>query len=201
MKLKHVRLQKDIKISDALTFVAGDRAQLDEAYAGDIVGLHNHGTIQIGDSFSEGEALNFTGIPHFAPELFKRVMLKDPLKSKQLNKGLTQLSEEGAVQVFWPRKNNDVILGAVGVLQFDVVAFRLKSEYGVECAYEPISVHTARWIECADAKKKAEFERKAHDYLAMDAGDHITYLAPTRVNLQLAEEKWPEVTFHATREH
>ncbi|MEJ2755421.1 MAG: peptide chain release factor 3 [Gammaproteobacteria bacterium] len=201
MKLKHVRLQKDIKVSDALTFVAGDRSHVDEAYAGDIIGLHNHGTIQIGDTFTENEVLNFTGIPHFAPDLFRRVVLKDPLKSKQLQKGLTQLSEEGAVQVFWPRRNNDVILGAVGVLQFDVVAFRLKSEYKVDCAYEPISVNTARWVECEDVKKRAEFERKTHDYLAVDAGGHLTNFAPTRVNLQLAEEKWPEVKFRATREH
>lgn len=201
MKLRHVRLNKDIKVSEALTFVAGDREHLKEAYSGDIIGLHNHGTIQIGDTFTEGETLSFTGIPHFAPELFRRVVLKDPLKSKQLQKGLTQLSEEGAVQVFWPMRNNDVILGAVGVLQFDVVAFRLKSEYKVECVYEPISLHTARWVYCNDAKISSEFERKAYDNLAKDAGGHLTYLAPTRVNLQLAEEKWPDITFRATREH
>jgi len=201
MKLRHVRLGKEVKVSEALTFVAGDREHLETAFAGDIIGLHNHGTIQIGDTFTEGEVLNFTGVPHFAPELFRRVVLKDPLKSKQLQKGLTQLSEEGAVQVFWPRRNNDVILGAVGVLQFDVVAFRLKSEYKVDCAYEPISIHTARWISCEDAKMLADFERKAYDNLSLDGGGHLAYLAPTRVNLQIAEEKWPDVTFLATREH
>ncbi|VFT13187.1 peptide chain release factor 3 [Pseudomonas aeruginosa] len=147
MKMRHVRLGKDVKIADALTFFSSEREQLEEAYAGDIIGLHNHGTIQIGDTFSEGENFGFTGIPHFAPELFRRVRLKDPLKSKQLRQGLQELAEEGATQVFFPERNNDIILGAVGVLQFDVVASRLKEEYKVECAYEAINVWSARWIE------------------------------------------------------
>src|SRR5690606_14006248 len=116
-----------------------------------------------GDTFSEGEILQFTGIPHFAPELFRRVVLKDPLKSKQLNKGLTQLAEEGATQVFFPLRNNDVILGAVGMLQFDVVAARLKAEYGVECIYQPVSVATARWVEAKLDKDMDAFETKAYE--------------------------------------
>lgn len=199
-KLKHVRLNKDIKSGEALTFQAGERDALQRAYAGDIIGLHNHGTIQIGDTFTTGEKLRFTGIPFFAPELFRRVILKDPLKSKQLQKGLAQLSEEGATQVFWPSKNNDVILGAVGMLQFDVVAFRLKSEYKVECQYEPIQINTARWVTAKDSKKLDEFKRKLHDYLAIDANDQLAYLAPTKVNLNLAIERWPEIEFHQTRE-
>ncbi len=201
MKLKHVRLGKDIKVSEALTFVAGDREHLEEAFPGDIIGLHNHGTIAIGDTFTEGELLNFKGIPHFAPELFRRVVLKDPLRSKQLQKGLTQLSEEGAVQVFWPLRNNDIILGAVGVLQFDVVAFRLKQEYKVECIYEAINLHTARWVQAQDERILADFKAKAHDHLALDAGGYLTYLAPSRVNLSLAQEKWLDVQFRKTREH
>ena len=201
MKMKHVRIGKDIKVPEAVTFMAGERANLAEAYPGDIIGLHNHGTIQIGDTFTGGESLNFTGIPHFAPELFRRVVLKDPLKSKQLLKGLKQLSEEGATQVFMPMRNNDLILGAVGVLQFDVVAHRLKEEYKVECQYENISVATARWITCDDEKKFDEFKKKAHDQLSMDAGDYLTYLAPSRVNLQLMQERYPEVQFNETREH
>lgn len=141
------------------------------------------------------------GIPHFAPELYKRIRLQDPLKLKQLKKGLTQLSEEGSTQVFMPFKNNDLIVGAVGVLQFDVVAFRLKDEYKVDCIYEPISIYTARWIECDDEIMLAEFRRKAAENIAIDAGGHLTYLAPTRVNLSLTEERWPEIKFHATREH
>ena len=201
MKMRHVRIGKDIKIGDALTFFSSDRERLEEAYGGDIIGLHNHGTIQIGDTFTAGENMSFTGIPHFAPELFRRVRLKDPLKSKQLRQGLQELAEEGATQVFFPERNNDIILGAVGVLQFDVVASRLKEEYKVECAYEAINVWSARWIECSDEKKLKEFSDKAYDNLAFDGGGHLTYLAPTRVNLSLMEERWPEVKFRATREH
>ena len=201
MKLHQVRTGKDVRIADALTFFAAEREHLEEAWAGDIIGLHNHGTIQIGDTFTEGEKLGFTGIPHFAPELFRRVRLKDPLKSKQLRQGLQELAEEGATQVFFPERNNDIILGAVGVLQFDVVASRLKEEYKVECAYEAINVWSARWIECSDEKKLKEFKDKAYENLAIDGGGHLTYLAPTRVNLSLMEERWPEVKFRATREH
>jgi peptide chain release factor 3 len=200
MKMKHVRLQKDVRISDAVTFLAGERTQADDAWSGDIIGLHNHGTIQIGDTFTSGKDFKFLGIPHFAPEMFRRVRLKDPLKSKQLRQGLTQLSEEGATQVFMPLANNDLILGAVGVLQFEVVVFRLKDEYKVDCGYEPIGIHTARWIECDDEKMLAEFRRKAEANLAVDGGGHLTYLAPTRVNLSLTEERWPEISFRATRE-
>jgi len=201
MKLKHVRLGKDVRISDAVTFMAGDRTNAEEAFAGDIIGLHNHGTIQIGDTFSEGEALRFTGIPNFAPELFRRIRLKDPLKAKQLNKGVIQLSEEGAVQVFRPLKSNDLIVGAVGVLQFDVVVHRLKSEYKVDAIYEPISVATARWVTCDDPVKLEAFRKKCFDNLALDGGDNLSYIAPTMVNLQLATERHPDVVFSKTREH
>ena len=201
MKMKHVRLERELQVSNAVTFLAGDRSALNEAYAGDIIGLHNHGTIQIGDSFSEGEAIKFTGIPNFAPELFKRVRLADPLKNKALIKGLIQLSEEGATQVFRPYNSNDLILGAVGILQFDVVAHRLKSEYKVECIYEPISVNTARWVECDDKKMLENFKTKALDNLSLDGGNNLTYLAPTRVNLNLIQERWPEIQFKQTREH
>ena len=201
MKMYHARLGKGVKIADAVTFMAGERANVEQAFSGDIIGLHNHGTIQIGDTFTQGEELKFTGIPHFAPELYRRVRLKDPLKMKALQKGLQQLSEEGSTQLFMPSKNNDLIVGAVGVLQFEVVAYRLKDEYKVECIYEPISVNTARWVECDDAKMLEEFKRKAIDNLAIDGGGHLTYLAPTRVNLSLTEERWPDIRFRATREH
>jgi len=201
LKMKHVRIGKEIRIADALTFLAGERAHLEEAWSGDIIGLHNHGTIQIGDTFTEGEDLHFLGIPHFAPELFRRVRLKDPLKSKQLQKGLKELSEEGATQVFMPQMNNDLILGAVGVLQFDVVAFRLQEEYKVECVYEPVNVATVRWVYCSDDKKFAEFKKKAHDQLSLDGGGYLTYLAPSRVNLQLMKERYPDIQFLETREH
>lgn len=201
MKLRQTRIGKDVTIANAVTFMAAEREQAEEAWPGDILGLHNHGTIQIGDTFTQGEDLQFTGIPYFAPELFRRVRLKDPLKNKALLKGLQQLSEEGATQLFRPLDNNDLILGAVGVLQFDVVVHRLKGEYGVECAYEPVQVHTARWVYCDDVKKLEEFKRKASMNLALDGADNLTYIAPTRVNLDLTIERWPEIEFRSTREH
>jgi peptide chain release factor 3 len=201
MKLHHVRLGKEVRVADALTFMASDRERAEEAFAGDIIGLHNHGTINIGDTFTEGEKLNFTGIPNFAPELFRRAVLKDPLKMKALQKGLAQLCEEGATQLFKPLRNNDLILGAVGQLQFEVVAFRLQDEYGVNCHFEQINVATARWIQCADPKKLAEFRERAYDGLALDHAGELVYLAPSRVNLELTIERWPGVTFRETREH
>ena len=187
--------------ADAFSFKAGERISVEEAVAGDIIGLHNHGSIQIGDTFTEGEALKFSGIPHFAPELFKRIRLKDPLRAKQLQNGIRQLSEEGSTQVFFPFRNNDIIVGAVGQLQFDVVAYRLREEYGVEAIYEPVNVHTARWTESDDAKTLEAFRIKAEENLAVDGGGHLTYLAPTRVNLALAQERHPDIEFRSTREH
>lgn len=201
MKMNHVRTGKNINISDAVTFMAGDRTRAENAYAGDIIGLHNHGTIQIGDTFTQGESLKFAGIPNFAPELFRRIRLRDPLKQKQLLKGLVQLSEEGAVQVFRPLQNNDLIVGAVGVLQFDVVVARLKSEYNVEAIYEGVNVATARWIECSDERMLEEFTRKNQANLSLDGGNNLSYVAPTMVNLNLAKERFPDVEFRATREH
>jgi peptide chain release factor 3 len=201
MKSLHVRSGKEVKLANALTFMASDREIAANAYPGDVIGLHNHGTIAIGDTFTEGEALAFTGIPNFAPELFRRARLRDPLRMKQLQKGLAQLSEEGATQFFRPLMSNDLILGAVGVLQFDVVAYRLKDEYGVDAAFENVGVVTARWVRCGDAKKLEEFREKNATNLALDAAGELVYLAPTRVNLQLATERWPQVTFAETREH
>jgi len=201
MRMRHVRLDKEIRVADALTFMAADRSQAEVAYAGDIIGLHNHGTINIGDTFTEGENLTFTGVPNFAPELFRRAVLKDPLRMKALQKGLSQLCEEGATQLFKPLRNNDLILGAIGQLQFEVVAFRLQDEYGVQCVFEPINVAVARWVRLADEKRLAEFRQKAHDNLSVDHAGELVYLAPTRVNLGLTEERWPEIEFMKTREN
>jgi peptide chain release factor 3 len=200
MKLRHVRLNKDVKIPNALTFMAQDRGLVEDAWPGDIIGLHNHGTISIGDSFSEGERLQFTGIPNFAPELFRRAQLRDPLKLKALQKGLLQLSEEGATQFFRPMRSNELILGAVGVLQFDVVAYRLKNEYNVDSIFENVNVQTARWVSCDDEKMLTDFTNQLETNLARDAADQLVYLAPSRVNLQLTEERWPDIRFSATRE-
>jgi peptide chain release factor 3 len=199
MRLYQPRLGKEVRVADALTFMAGDRSAAEDAWAGDIIGLHNHGTINIGDTFTQGERLTFTGIPNFAPELFRRAVLKDPLKIKALAKGLDQLCEEGATQLFRPVRNNELILGAVGQLQFEVVAFRLQDEYAVTCAFEPVGVHTVRWV-YGDEKKLAEFRIKAHDNLAIDHSGALVYLAPTRVNLGLTLERWPELKFAETRE-
>jgi peptide chain release factor 3 len=201
MRLRHVRMQKELRVADALTFMAADRTQAEEAYAGDIIGLHNHGTINIGDSFSEGEALHFTGVPNFAPELFRRAVLKDPLRMKALAKGLDQLCEEGATQLFRPLRNNDLILGAVGQLQFEVVAFRLQDEYGVQCVFDNIAVHAARWVTAQDPRKLEEFRSRAFEQLAVDHNGELVYLASSRVNLQLTMERWPDIRFHDTREH
>jgi peptide chain release factor 3 len=201
MKMRHVRLGKDVKIANAHTFMAQDRGHVEEAWPGDIIGLHNHGTIAIGDSFTEGESLQFTGIPNFAPELFRRARLNDPLKLKALQKGLQQLSEEGATQFFRPMMGNDLILGAVGVLQFDVVAYRLKNEYKVDAVFENVNIQTARWVKCEDHKMLSDFKNQLQNNLAVDAADQLVYLAPTRVNLQLTEERWPDITFAHTREN
>ena len=201
MKLYHVRLGRSVQVANALTFLAGSRDHVEQAFAGDIIGLHNHGTIQVGDTFTQGEEINYTGIPHFAPELFRRIQIRDPLKAKAMLKGLIELGEEGAAQIFRPLNRNDLILGAVGVLQFDVVAWRLREEYGVECGYHNVPVTTARWIECEDEKMLDDFTRKLPDNLARDGGGHLAYLAPSMVNLNLTMERWPGISFHATREH
>ncbi len=200
MKMRQVRIGKTVQISNAITFQADERRHVEEAWPGDIIGLHNHGTIQIGDTFTEGEELKYEGIPYFAPELFRRVVLKDPLRLKALQKGVVQLCEEGATQVFRPLRNNDLILGAVGILQFDVAAERLKSEYGVEAIVEPVKVFTARWVANDDDGMLQRFRDKAHDNLAEDGDGQLVYLATSRVNLDLTMERWPDIRFLATRE-
>jgi peptide chain release factor 3 len=200
MKMHHVRIGKSVQVSNAITFQADRRKNVEEAYPGDIIGLHNHGTIQVGDTFSQGEKLKFGGIPYFAPELFRRVVLKDPLRAKALRKGLVQLTEEGATQLFRPLRNNELILGAVGVLQFDVTAYRLKAEYNVDCVYDNVAINTARWVVCDDPKMLDDFMKKNHANLAEDGGGYLVYLASSRVNLQLSQERWPDVEFRATRE-
>ncbi len=200
MKLFHVRANKSFQVNNALTFMAGNRDHAQEAWPGDIIGLPNHGTIQIGDTFTSAEVLKFTGIPNFAPELFRLVRLKDPLKQKALLKGLMQLSEEGATQVFRPLDSHELILGAVGVLQFDVVAHRLQSEYKVSCVYETVNISTARWVTSQDAHKLAQFKQEQARHLAWDHAEQLTYLAPSRVSLEITIEQWPDIEFSATRE-
>ncbi|MBN1635247.1 MAG: peptide chain release factor 3 [Deltaproteobacteria bacterium] len=201
MKVMHHRIGKEVILSNATIFMAQDRKNIDEAYPGDIIGIHNHGTISIGDTFTDKEELKFIGIPYFAPEHFRRVILKNPIKFKQLQKGLIQLSEEGAVQVFRPLIGNSYILGAVGVLQFEVVMERLRAEYGAEAVYEPVNYATARWVQSEDKKLLREFEKSYQNNLARDAEGFLTYLAPNAWRLNNAMEEWPGIKFLKTREH
>jgi peptide chain release factor 3 len=201
MKVRHHRIGKEVQIANATIFMAQDRTNIEEAWPGDIIGIHNHGTIKIGDTFTDKEPLKFTGIPSFAPEHFRRVRLKNPMKTKQLDKGLLQLAEEGAVQLFRPLMSSDYILGAVGVLQFDVIVARLKDEYGVDALYEGIEFATARWVSCADQKKFNEFEKKNQGNLALDAEGNLAFLAPSEWRLGYVIEQWPDIVFHKTKEH
>ncbi|MBU0676071.1 MAG: peptide chain release factor 3 [Proteobacteria bacterium] len=201
MKVFHHRLGKEISLSNATIFMAQDRSNVEEAYPGDIIGIHNHGTIKIGDTFTIKEELKFTGIPNFAPEHFRRVLLKSPLKAKQLNKGLTQMAEEGAVQLFRPLLGSDYILGAVGVLQFEVTMSRLKAEYGVEAINEPVEYATARWITCDDRKKLETFKNRHQNQVAEDAEGYLAFLASSEWSLKRTAERFPEIVFHKTREH
>ena len=201
MRLYQPRLGREVRVGEAITFMASERQQARTARAGDIIGLHNHGTINIGDSFSEGENLTFTGIPNFAPELFRRAVLRDPLKLKALKKGLAQLCEEGATQLFSPLSSNDLIIGAVGQLQFEVASFRLKSEYGVECGFESVTIATARWVRADDPKLLEQFKTRLNANLSLDHASQLVLLAPTMVSLRLTEERWPGIALTATREH
>lgn len=199
IKLKQRSTGKTLAINNAITFMAQDRNTTDEAWPGDILGIPNHGTVVLGDAFSEGEDIQFTGIPCFAPEHFRRAQIRNPMKMKQLQKGLQQLAEEGATQLFRPIHSNDLILGAVGTLQFDVVAHRLEFEYGVDCFFEPYNVSTARWLR-GDAAMIQQLAEKSGVNVALDgAGDYV-YLAPNRVNLNMTREKYPDIVFLETRE-
>ncbi|MDA3916002.1 MAG: peptide chain release factor 3 [Deltaproteobacteria bacterium] len=201
MKVKHHRIGKDIKISNATIFMAQERSNVEVAFPGDIIGIHNHGTIKIGDTFTSKEPLKFLGIPNFAPEHFRRVILKDPMKAKALHKGLAQLSEEGTIQVFKPLTGNLYIIGAVGVLQFDVTMARLKSEYSVKAGYETIDLSVARWVTCEDEKILKEFKKKNESSLTLDAEGWLTFLTTSVYQLGFAMEEWPDIHFHKTREH
>ena len=201
MRLFHVRSGKELRASQVVSFLSQRRETVEDAWPGDIIGLMNHGSIDIGDTFTEGEALSFVGIPYFAPELFQAVTLRDPLKSKQLQKGLQQLGEEGAIQVFRPLVGNEVILGAVGQLQFEVVAHRLKAEYAVDATTRPLSLYAARWVTAKNPASLEEFRERYAGNLALDASGSLAYLATSKPNLDITMERSPQIEFHAIREH
>jgi peptide chain release factor 3 len=201
MKVMHLRTGREMKLANALTFMANERVSSTEAVAGDIIGIHNHGQLQIGDTLTEGEALGFKGIPYFAPELFNVARPRDPFKTKQLSKGLQELGEEGAIQVFEKVHDHALLLGAVGQLQFEVVADRLAREYKADAIFESAGIATARWLTFPDDGMRKEFERMQGASLATDVDGNAVYLAPNRYNLQVTMERWPKIGFHATREH
>ena len=201
MKVQHMRLGREMKLANALTFMANERVHMEDGVAGDIIGIHNHGQLQIGDTLTEGEALGFKGIPYFSPEMFRTARPRDPFKAKQLQKGLRELGEEGAIQVFETATGGDMLLGAVGQLQFEVVASRLAAEYKVDAIYDPADIYTARWLTFADENTRRNFEKEQYARVAKDVDGNPVYLATNRYNLNIVIEKWPKVTFHATREH
>lgn len=199
MKVHHVREGREMKLANALTFMAQDRVVMTDAVAGDIIGIYNHGQLHIGDTLTMGEKMIFTGIPNFAPELFRAARAKDPFKAKQLQKGLQELGEEGAIQVFTGDFGN-ILLGAVGQLQFEIVAQRLQTEYKVDAVYESTDVSTARWLSFPDEQTKKDFCNEQAMRLARDANGNICYLATSIYNLETTMKHWPQVKFHTTRE-
>ncbi|MBL0917619.1 MAG: peptide chain release factor 3 [Hydrogenophaga sp.] len=205
MRLKVVRSGKELRPNTVVSFLSQRRELLDEAFAGDIIGIPNHGVLQLGDTLTEGEALQYTGLPFFAPEIIRSVEVADPLRSKQLRAGLTQLGEEGAIQVFRPVAGSVLLLGAVGQLQFEVVAHRLEHEYGVKARITGSSYNVTRWVTCApedggEQELKRFIDANAHR-VALDAVDAPTVLLDHLATLRAVEANWPKIKFHAMREH
>ena len=212
MRLKVVRSGKELRPNTVVSFLSQRRELLDEAFAGDIIGIPNHGVLQLGDTLTEGEALQFTGLPFFAPEMFRMVEVADPLKTKQLKAGLAQLGEEGAIQVFRPVAGSILMLGAVGQLQFEVVAHRLEHEYGCKARISPCRFSIARWVTCgtaggggdgaaADERELARFIDGNSHRMAYDAVNAPTLLVEYAPELRAIESNWPKIKFHALREH
>ena len=201
MRLKVVRSGKELRPNTVVSFMSQRRELLDTAFAGDIIGIPNHGVLQLGDTLTEGEALQFTGLPFFAPEMFRAVEVADPLRSKQLRAGLTQLGEEGAIQVFRPIAGSLLLLGAVGQLQFEVVAHRLEHEYGVKARILGSQFNLARWVTCDDPNELKKFMDANAHRVALDAVDAPTLLVDHSATLRAVEQQWPKIKFHALREH
>lgn len=202
MRLRIARNNREIRPNNVVAFLSQRRELVDEAYAGDVIGIPNHGILHLGDVLTEGETLNFTGLPFFAPELFQAIEVADPLRVKQLRTGLTQLGEEGAIQVFrLDAAAGTLLLGAVGQLQFDVVAHRLKTEYGVEARLLPSRYNMARWFTSDDAQELKRFKQANAAHIAYDVVDAAAFLVSSPAQLRVAEERYPKIRFHAMREH
>ncbi len=200
-KIFHTRTGKDIKISSPLIFQARDRDIVEEAFPGDIIGLHDNGKYQIGDTFSEGEKIKFTGIPSFSPEIFAKIILKDPLKAKQLDKGLIQLSEEGTVQLFTRHTTREKILGAVGHLQFEVVKFRLEDEYKVNGIYESYPFIGIRWPKFIDENAKHSFVETNANSISYDIKNRVCFAYRSEWDLKLTQEKNPDIIFYKNSDY
>lgn len=196
----HVRQERQMRFSNPTSFMASRKDVIDEAWPGDIVGLYDSGNFNIGDALTEGEVLHFKGIPRFSPEMFRRVINKDPMKTKQLNKGLDQLMDEGVAQMFVKELNGDKIIGTVGALQFDVIKYRLEHEYGAKCDYEPLSIYKACWIDAdSDEAMKTFVDRKKKD-IAYDKDGRLVFLADSAWVLKMTQENFPDIRFHFTSE-
>ena len=201
MKLKVQRTAKELRPTSVVTFLSQRREAVDEAYAGDIIGFTTHGGVQLGDTITDGPSLQFTGLPFFAPELFMTVILKNPLRTKQLQQGLDQLGEEGAIQVFKPEAGGAMLLGAVGQLQFEVVQHRLKAEYDCDVRLEGCQYTSARWITADTPAELREFTYAYPQRMATDAANALAYLCTSPYDVRLAQERFPKIHFHPLREH
>lgn len=196
----HIRLDKQMKFTNPTAFMAQDKSIIEEAYPGDIVGLYDTGNFKIGDTLTEGEKMMFKGIPSFSPEIFKYVINADPMKSKQLAKGLEQLTDEGVAQLFTVQYNGSKILGTVGALQFEVIQYRLQGEYGASCNFEHVPLYKACWLSSKDPKKLKEFCNEKYTRIALDKDENPVFLAESSWTLQMAQEKNPDIVFHFTSE-
>ena len=196
----HVRQGKQMRFSNPTSFMASKKEVIDEAYPGDVVGLYDSGNFKIGDTLTEGEILHFKGIPSFSPEQFRYVENADPMKSKQLAKGLDQLMDEGVAQLFTKEINGRKIIGTVGALQFEVIQYRLQHEYGASCQYEPVNLYKACWVTCEDPKALSEFLSRRNRDIARDKEGHLVFLAESPWTLKIAQENHPLVEFHFTSE-
>ncbi|TNE72377.1 MAG: peptide chain release factor 3 [Bacteroidetes bacterium] len=196
----HVRLDKNLKFPNPTSFMAQDKSVIDEAFPGDVVGLYDAGNFKIGDTLNEGENFNFKGIPSFSPEMFMELENLDPLKSKQLDKGVRQLMDEGVAQLFIQQPGSRKIIGTVGQLQFEVISYRLEHEYGAKCRFVPRNYYKACWITTDNQEQLESFKRAKANYIAMDKEDNLVFLAETQFLLTMAEQDYPDITFHKTSE-
>ena len=197
---KHIRLDKVMRFSSPTQFMAQKKSTIDEAWAGDIIGLPDNGNFKIGDTLTEGEVLHFRGLPSFSPEMFKYIENDDPMKAKQLNKGIDQLMDEGVAQLFVNQFNGRKIIGTVGQLQFEVIQYRLENEYNARCRWEPLNLYKACWIESDDEAELEAFKKRKYQFMARDREGRDVFLADSSYVLQMAQNDFKHIRFHFTSE-